>query len=93
MTIRSHFRPFGRADFAQLEQKVTPERVPDSALDECDPNQPFAAGHWQDLVQRVRGIEDRLARLELERQLGVADADLKLAPVIIGGIAEEDGAG
>src|SRR3546814_7507836 len=45
-----------------------------------------------DLVQRVRGIDDRDPRRLLEAQVGAAQLDMQRAAVIIGGIVQEDGA-
>src|SRR5579884_352226 len=61
-----HLPAFERGNLVELEQHVAPERVLDLALDEGDGNEPFAASDRQDLMEGVRRIDDRFARLQLE---------------------------
>jgi predicted 2-oxoglutarate/Fe(II)-dependent dioxygenase YbiX len=75
IVLVGHLQALERGDLIQIEQQVAPERVRDPALDERDPDQAFALGNRYDLVQRVGGVDDRLAGVELETKLSVAELD------------------
>ena len=88
--LLAHLEALERRDFIELEQHVALERVGNPALDEGDRDQPLALGDGHHLVHRVRRIDDRLARLKLEAEGGVAERDMELAAVIIPGVVEEE---
>lgn len=80
--LRLHVEALERRDLVQIIEQVALERVGHAALDERDRDQPLAARHLVDLVERVGRVDDRVTGGQLELDLGIAELNSKGAALV-----------